>query len=46
LVTVKYKFKDSDEYYYENFNIVQPGFEDTRDIPKIELNAHSNITDL
>ena len=46
LVTAKYKFKDNDEIYYENFNLTQPGFNDTRDIPYINLDIHSNIIDL
>lgn len=40
LVTAKYKVKGDDNEYYENFNIVQPGFVDTRDIPNIVLNTY------
>lgn len=47
LVTSKYHYVDRpNEYYYENFNIVQPGFTDTRDIPIIELNTHTSMSEL
>ena len=47
LVTAKYHYKDRPyEYYYENYNIVQPGFKDTRDVPVFELNTHTLIHEL
>ena len=47
LVTAKYHYKDHPyEYYYENYNIVQPGFKDTRDVPVFELNTHTSIHEL
>lgn len=46
LVLVKYQFLDSSEYYYENYNIVQPGFEDTRDLPNVELDICNNMIEL
>ena len=46
LVTAKYKFKNSNEIYYENYNLIQPGFTDTRNVPNIDLDIHSNIIDL
>ena len=47
LVTAKYHYKDRPyEYYYENYNIVQPGFKDTRDVPVFELNTHTSIHEL
>lgn len=46
LVTVKYKFDNSNECYYENFNIVQPGFSDTRDLPIVKLDIEQNFQKL
>lgn len=47
LVTVEYNYEDSSlEKFYENYNVVQPGFVDTRDIPTIELNTHNDINEL
>jgi hypothetical protein len=47
LVTAKYHYINvPNEYYYENFNIVQPGFKDTRGVPEIKLHAHTTMQDL
>lgn len=47
LVTAKYHYINvPNEYYYENFNIVQPGFKDSRGVPEIKLHAHTAIQDL
>lgn len=47
LVTTKYHYIDNEnEKFYENFEIVQPGFKDTRSVPKIELNTHTKIEEL
>jgi len=47
LVTAKYHYINvPNEYYYENFNIVQPGFKDSRGVPEIKLYAHTAMQDL
>jgi len=47
LVTAKYHYKDRpNEEFYENFNIIQPGFKDTRDLPVFEIKAHTTMGDL
>ena len=47
LVTAKYHYINvPNEYYYENFNIVQPGFKDSRGVPEIKLHAHTAMQDL
>ena len=47
MVKTDFKYLDNEnEKFYENFNIIQPGFKDTRDIPKIELNTHTKIEEL
>ncbi len=47
LVTAKYHYINvPNEYYYENFNIVQPGFKDSRGVPEIKLHAHTTMQDL
>jgi len=47
LVTAKYHYVNNEnENFYENFNIVQPGFKDTRGVPTIKLNSHTKIEEL
>lgn len=47
LVTTKYHYIDNEnEKFYENFEVVQPGFKDTRSVPQIELNTHTKIEEL
>jgi len=47
LVTAKYHYVDNEnEDFYENFNIVQPGFKDSRGVPAIKLNSHTKIEEL
>lgn len=44
-ITVAYSDGDDPYIKYQNFDITQPGFTDTRDCPKVSLNMHYGITD-
>ena len=46
-INVTIAYKDSEDSYikYQNFDITQPGFTDTRDCPSVSLNMHYGITD-
>lgn len=44
-VTVEYDEGDG-ESKYENYNIIQPGFTDYRDVPNIKLTLHNQMNDL
>ena len=46
-IKVTIEYEDGDDMYtkYQNFDIIQPGFTDMRDCPKISLDMHYGITD-
>lgn len=47
LVSVEYTTADDpDNVQVANYNILQPGFKDTRDIPDISLNIHTSMEDV
>lgn len=43
LVSVEYTLDDSSTIQVENYNILQPGFKDKRDIPNVSINIHTDM---
>lgn len=46
VVTCVYTFDESTIEYYENFEITQPGFQDNRGLPTIDLKMYNSFKDL